>query len=437
MTKEITYGTIIFATLMGLIVGFFVMVILDSYTSKKRKRIYVAIIALTFILVMQNFIEYYLIAYTKQRLLRTCFAVLGYSIRPAIIVLFAYLFRPDRKHLIAWGLVIFNALMHFTAFIPKIVIVFAIDERNVYVGGRFYALCYVISFILLAYLAGLCFWNYKGKKFNIKDVIFHFFWIGITILGIISDMLWGSDKQWISYVTISIVIAVVYSYIWLHQHFVADYEADLLAEQRIRVMQKQIQPHFIYNTLFAIRSIEGNPKETVQAINEFSAYLRANFTALEGEAIIPFDRELETVKDYVALQRLRFADRFSMKYDINDSEFSLPPLTVQILVENAIKHGITSRYKKGTITVSSYKEKDEHVIKVEDDGVGFDVGTLKDNKGVGLRAVKNRLEYFLNAALVVESEKGKGTIVTIRIPEAADTSVQKKVKKPKIKEKTL
>ena len=77
-------------------------------------------------------------------------------------------------------------------------------------------------------------------------------------------------------------------------------------------MQKQVQPHFIYNTLFAIRSIEGNPKETVQAINEFSAYLRANFTALEGEAIIPFDRELETVKDYVALQRLRFADRFSM-----------------------------------------------------------------------------------------------------------------------------
>lgn len=435
MTKEIKYGTIIFATLMGLIVGFFVMVILDSYTNRKRKRIYFAIIALTFLLVMQNFVEYYLTWCIKARMWRIFVSVLGYSIRPAIIVLFAYLFKPDMKHLVAWGLVVFNALMHSTAFFAKIV--FTISLKNDYAGGPLWALCYVISLILLIYLAGLGFWSYKGKKFNVKEAVFHLFWIVIIILGIVSDFLWGSDRQWVAYVTISVVIADVYSYIWLHQHFVADYEADLLAEQRIRVMQKQIQPHFIYNTLFAIRSIEGNPKETVQAINEFSAYLRANFTALEGDAVIPFEKEMETVKDYVALQELRFADRFSMKYDINDSDFFLPPITVQILVENAIKHGITSRYKKGTITVSSYKEKDEHVIKVEDDGVGFDVGTLKDNKGIGLRAVKNRLEYFLNAALVVESEKGKGTIVTVRIPEAADTSVQKKVKKPKIKEKTL
>ena len=435
MTKEVRYGTIIFAILMALIVGLFVIVILDSYTNRKRKRIYFAIIALTFLLVMQNFVEYYLTWCIKARMWRIFVSVLGYSIRPAIIVLFAYLFKPDMKHLVAWGLVVFNALMHSTAFFAKIV--FTISPKNDYAGGPLWALCYVISLILLIYLAGLGFWSYKGKKFNVKEAVFHLFWIVIIILGIVSDFLWGSDRQWVAYVTISVVIAVVYSYIWLHQQFVADYEADLLAEQRIRVMQKQIQPHFIYNTLFAIRSIEGNPKETVQAINEFSAYLRANFTALEGDTVIPFEKEMETVKDYVALQKLRFVDRFSVKYDIQDSEFSLPPLTVQILVENAIKHGISTTYKQGTIAVSSYKEKGEHVIKVEDDGVGFDVKTLKESKGVGLRAVKNRLEYFLNATLEIKSEKGKGTVVTVRIPEAAEISTQKKGKKTKTKEKTL
>ena len=125
---------------------------------------------------------------------------------------------------------------------------------------------------------------------------------------------------------------------------------------------------------------------------------------------------MELVKDYVSMQQLRFPNRFKTAYEITDSDFSLPPLSVQILVENAIQHGIIVRREPGIITVKSYPEDNHHVISVTDDGVGFDTKKLKDTERVGLRAVKNRLEYFSDGTISVESEIGKGTVVTIKIP---------------------
>ena len=190
-----------------------------------------------------------------------------------------------------------------------------------------------------------------------------------------------------------------------------------MEEHRNRVILSQIQPHFIYNTLFSIQAIEGNPEETKQAINEFAAFIRGNLAALDGKDLIPFAEEIAYVKDYVSLQKRRFADKFDVTYEIQDEDFSLPPLTVQILVENSIKHGILVRKQFGSIVVRSYRNGKNHVIVVEDDGVGFDTEILKDSKRVGLKAVKNRLEYQLGATLDVESEPGKGTKVTMKIPD--------------------
>ena len=132
--------------------------------------------------------------------------------------------------------------------------------------------------------------------------------------------------------------------------------------------------------------------------------------------MIPFAEEIAYVRDYVSLQKRRFADKFDVTYELQDEDFALPPLTVQILVENSIKHGILVRKQFGTIAVRSYRNGKDHVIVVEDDGVGFDTEILKDSKRVGLKAVKNRLEYQLGATLDVESEPGKGAKITINIP---------------------
>lgn len=278
MTKEITYVTIIFVTLATLLIGFSLVVALDSCTSVKRKKIFFAIIAFTFILVLQNLTSHYLTYYTVAVILRTLVSIVGYSVRPVIITLFAFLLAPKKKHIIAWILVGFNFVMHTTSFYSNIV--FSISEENRYYGGSLKYLCLAVCFLLLVYLAVLAFVSYNERKIGIKEIVFHGFWMLIILLGIIADILWGFDYIWISYVTISVVIAGICSYIWLHQRFVEDYESAVLAKQRFNIMLSQIQPHFIYNSLSAIAEIDGVPEKAQNAIVDFSNYLRENFDAL-------------------------------------------------------------------------------------------------------------------------------------------------------------
>ena len=411
MTKEMTYGTIIFVILTELLVGLAVVVGLDPYANKRRKGLFSGIIVMVFLLIMQNFTEYWLMAYYTNPPLRTGIAILGYSLRPAILLFFAYLVFPKGKHTIAWGLVALNVLMHLTAFFTDIV--FAIGEGG-WRGGPLNFWCVMTSGILLAYTVGLII--FKAKWMQAKEIFFHAFWVVVIVFGVIADSIWNDD-QWVDYLTISITVVTVLSYMWFHQRFVREYEKNFIEEQRMRLVLSQIQPHFIYNTLSSIRSIEGTPEETRRAITEFANYIRGNIAALdEGNELVPFATEMDFVKDYVALQQRRFPGRFEVQYDLEDKDFSLPPLTVQILVENSIKHGILIRYEPGTITVHSHRAMDCHVVKVIDDGVGFDTKKLEKTDRVGVRAVKNRLEYFMGGTVTFESTIGKGTTVTLCIP---------------------
>lgn len=415
MTKIIAYGTIIFATLVGLLIGFSVVIVLDSYTSKNRKRTFAAIIALTVVLIMQNYFSCYLTLYVKAITWRVLVSVIGYAIRPVIITLFAVLFAPDKKHVIAWCLVGANAVMHATAFFSKIV--FSFDSQNRYHGGPLRYLCYIICAILLVYLAFLGFSSYKKKKADWKEVFFHLFWILIIVLGIVCDFVWADGSLWISYVTVAVVIAEVFSYIWLHQRFVEDYESAVLAEQRYKTMISQLRPHFIYNSLSAIAEIEGVPEKAQEAIVDLSRYLRDNLDAMTLHELIPFKRELEHIKKYVELEKLRFGDRVNVVFDIQSSDFLLPAMVVQMLVENAIKHGITKKYEGGTVWVSTKYEDKKYVVTVRDDGVGFDTEKEISGNHIGINNIRKRIEYSIDGTLDIASEIGKGTTATVVIPE--------------------
>lgn len=410
MNIAVTYGTIIFVTLVGSLVGLSIILGLDAYMDKRRKRIFIAIIVLIFLQIMQNLTEFYFTEYYINPPVRTIFAVLGYSLRPAILVLFAHLLLPQSKHTISWVLVAINVLMHLSAFFTDIV--FTIDEVG-WRGGPLSFWCLLTSAVLLVYMLGIIIFHYKDKQW--KDIVFHVFWLSAVVLAVVADSVWNK-RQWVDYLTISMVCVTVFSYLWFHNRFVKEYEADIIEKQRMRLVLSQVQPHFIYNTLSSIRNIEGNPDETKRAITEFANYIRGSLAALDGKERVPFSQEISFVKDYVALQQRRFPDHFVVKYDIQDEDFSIPPLTVQILVENAIKHGILVRYDPGTITIHSHSDAENHIVYVGDDGVGFDTETLEKNDRVGLRAVRNRLEYFLGGTVTVESEIGQGTTVTLTIP---------------------
>ena len=135
---------------------------------------------------------------------------------------------------------------------------------------------------------------------------------------------------------------------------------------------------------------------------------------------MPFATEMKHVRTYVDLEKLRFKERLNVRYDIRDTSFNIPALTLQMLVENAIKHGITVKEDGGTVKISTRSTGHGHVITVSDDGVGFDVTKPivdDDRSHVGLANVRQRLEEMSDGTMEIRSEIGHGTVVKVTIPK--------------------
>ena len=191
-----------------------------------------------------------------------------------------------------------------------------------------------------------------------------------------------------------------------------------LAESRISTMMSQIRPHFIYNTLGSIEQLcKLDPPKAGELVHNFAKYLRGNFGELDNPKPIPMSQEMEHVHHYISIENVRFPD-MTFTFEMNSEDFSIPALTVQPIVENAIKHGLMRLPKGGTIRVVSYETETDYCISVVDDGVGFDTNALMDDrKHVGLRNIRERLKVMVNGTLEIESTIGAGTKVKITIPK--------------------
>ncbi len=193
-----------------------------------------------------------------------------------------------------------------------------------------------------------------------------------------------------------------------------------LAQKKTAIMLSQIQPHFLYNALNSIRVLCTRDGEMARtAIEEFAEYLRGNMDVLEQTELIPFEKELEHVRHYLYIELLRFGDEMQVKYDLQAKDFLIPPLSLQTMVENAIKHGVRKKEDDGIVQICSRETGDAFIVCVEDDGVGFDVtAPLPDDRAhIGIANTRKRLEELSHGSLIIESEIGRGTRVTIRIPK--------------------
>lgn len=194
-----------------------------------------------------------------------------------------------------------------------------------------------------------------------------------------------------------------------------------LEQSRNKVLLAQIQPHFIYNSLTAIRSCLDEPKKARELINHFSRFLRGSIDVLEETECIRAEKELETVEHYLFMEKTRFGDDLTVVKDIQDDGFLIPAFAVQTLTENAVNHGIrANKDGVGMVTIRTYLTDTEHIIEVIDDGVGFSEDTdceKKDGrKHIGLSNLRKRLELMCGGTLETESEPDKGTLARIRIP---------------------
>ena len=199
---------------------------------------------------------------------------------------------------------------------------------------------------------------------------------------------------------------------------IAKYEAEIM-EQKVAMMVSRIEPEFLEESLESIMVMDGNPPETVEAIGEFKKYLNENVSTISQKAPIPFDTELAHVESYVKLEKLRFKDKLTVVFDIQDRDFMLPAMTLQMIVENAIKHGITQKESGGTVTISTRDTGDSHTITVTDDGVGFDVNAPRPESGshIGLANLSSRLSGMMGGTFEISSEIGVGTTAKVIIPK--------------------
>ena len=198
--------------------------------------------------------------------------------------------------------------------------------------------------------------------------------------------------------------------------------SELELEQSKRLLAvSQIQPHFMYNSLTSIIYLcDKDAIKTKNALIDFSKYLRQNVDAISKVGLVSIKDELAHTKVYLSLEKLRFDDDLTVEFDIRDEDFDLPVLTVQPMVENAVKHGINaSENGCGTVYITTVEEEDFHKIIIRDDGAGFDPKALNilDNSHVGIANVRKRLEDECKGTLIINSEPDKGTECTILIPK--------------------
>ncbi len=203
----------------------------------------------------------------------------------------------------------------------------------------------------------------------------------------------------------------------------------LLLEARLDALQRQINPHFLFNTLNSIASlVRMRPEQARELIVKLANILRALLK--DHDSYVPFREELNFTDDYLGIEVVRFGAeklRVVKEIDANTLELPVPSMLLQPLVENSIKHGLEPRISGGTITLRSRLKDGTLIIEVEDDGVGIAperalrTGVLEQKgTGIGMRNVRERLEvlYGENAVFEVTSRPGRGTLVTMHVPGA-------------------
>ncbi len=277
---------------------------------------------------------------------------------------------------------------------------------------------FAFGFDIIACLTGIFLIIKYRKKLNQRDII--------ALLSLPTFIFISAVLQYTSFnimfglfLMAAASLIIIYLMIQTDQNRQKAEQEKQLTDMNVAIMLSQIQPHFLYNTLSSIRRmIKKDPETAEKAIENFSLYLRQNFESMNQIEPILFSTELKHVKEYLYLEKLRFGERLKVEYDISYSEFMLPVLTLQPIVENAVKHGILKKEEGGCIKIKSRLEGKHIVLTVEDDGIGFFSNriTNDDRTHIGFHNVKSRIEMQCNGSVEVKSAVDKGTSVIIKIP---------------------
>lgn len=192
-----------------------------------------------------------------------------------------------------------------------------------------------------------------------------------------------------------------------------------IAHQRASIMVLQMRPHFIFNTMMSIYYLCAQDSKKAQQVTlDFTSYLRKNFSAIASENTIPFVNELEHTRAYLAVEQVQFEDGLFVEYDTPHTRFRVPPLTLQPIVENAVKHGMDPDSAPLRICIRTRETDAGHEITVEDNGPGFAQTNMDESEPhIALANIQQRLEIMCGGKLTVMPREGGGTVVKVILPE--------------------
>lgn len=319
--------------------------------------------------------------------------------------------KHARISVIVWGAV--TALIYlWMLFEPNI---YSVENgADVYSMSAYVATHIMVKFAFACTLVLII--RHRKAIGDIESALSLIFIILASVL-VVADELCGLC---ISISLLSLFTFIIYVRIDLHRGLLLEKQEKDIIEWKTQIMLSQMQPHFLYNVFTIISSMceMQNAVEARDVVNRFADYFRANLDSLGKESTIPFEKELEHIKTYLWLEKIRFEDALSIRYEIETVDFRVPSLTIQPIVENAVKHGILKKEDPGLLTIRTYETPIDYIVSVEDDGIGFDVKEPWDTRThVGIENVSKRLEIICNGICDIKSKRGEGTVVTIHIPK--------------------
>lgn len=406
-------------------IGLLILIFTVSKINKRDRRILVSIILTTLALALFEFLEteYDGNHYDYENFPRYLFSVLSYIIRPIIIVLFFYM-RLDfksKKSYFLWSGVVINAIVYVLVLFayknPSMRWVVWYYEDNVFdrtwLGYTIYAICGIYLVILMIASIVNTAIHKTRKQIDVIIIFTASMAIFAQIIGIIFNFDYTNTSE-------AFILGAALYFIYLNYDISANeavaHEREMQAKTTA-LMLSQIQPHFIYNTLATIQILcETDPQTASKLIEDFTQYLRMNTDALSKNEPVPVTQEIAHATAYSKIEMVRFAN-VSVKFDVRDTDFKLPVLTIEPIVENAIKYGARAK-EKGVVEIITYKEDNKHILIIKDNGPGFDpnkIDTIKNH--VGIENVKKRVINMVRGTFDIISEIGSGTIVIITIPE--------------------
>ena len=292
---------------------------------------------------------------------------------------------------------------------------FTVDSNAVYHRSEWFEFCFLLPTVILAMIFVIIF----RQKIPVREKLVFLSYIILPVIGsVVQSFFYGLS---ITYPAIVLAVLIIYNNIYVaRSRKIVEQEA-IMTKQSTALMISQIQPHFLYNTLTTISNLcTTNPQEAEECTIMFSRYLRTNLDSLRHMEPVPFPAELDHVEIYLELEKKRFKDKLNVEFDIGDTNFLVPALGIQPIVENSVKHGICNKEEPGHLKISCRAVDKGHLLVIEDDGVGFDPSAPAKNDGrshVGMQNVKERLRRMVNAAMEVESSPGNGCKTTIFFPE--------------------